>query len=114
MKEKKNNSYNASTKKYSIRQVKHIVNRQDRLPGQKRSKIVTDLTYAAGIAQVLKDLEFPAHKNIIIQFALDQQSESVDSSQIREMLSLLQQIQEKEYKNVAEIVEALDLVRGAI
>ncbi len=63
------------------------------------------------IARLLRNLEFPVHKNTIIRFTLDQNSDSIASSEATEILSLLQQIQEKEYKNVAQIIEALDLVR---
>ena len=97
--------------KYSENQIRDSVIQQDKLPGQKRTKIVSDYMYPVVIAQFLKNLEFPAHKNTIIQFILDKDSE--DSSQIREMLSLLQQIQEKYYKNVSDIIDALDLVRRA-
>ncbi len=111
-KEKKNKNKDPNkANKYSERQTRNNVSRQDKVPGQKRTKIVSDFRYAAVIAQLLKNLNFPAHKNAIIQFTLDQDSESIDSSQVEEMLSLLQQIQEKEYKNVAEIIETLDLVR---
>ncbi len=111
-KEKKNKNKDPNkANKYSERQTRNNVSRQDKVPGQKRTKIVSDFRYAAVIAQLLKNLNFPAHKNTIIQFTLDQDSESIDSSQVEEMLSLLQQIQEKEYKNVAEIIETLDLVR---
>ena len=72
---------------------------------------MSDYRYPVVIAQFLKNLEFPADKNTIIQFILDKDSE--DSSQIREMLSLLQQIQEKYYKNIGDIIDALDLVRPA-
>lgn len=108
---KKNKTDPDKANKYSERQIRNNVSRQDKLPGQKRTKIVSDFRYAALIAQLLKNLDFPAHKNRIIQFTLDQDSESIDSSQIREMLSLLQQIQEKHYKNVSDIIQALDLVR---
>jgi hypothetical protein len=74
---------------------------------------VSDFRYPVVIAQFLKNLDFPAHKNTVIQFILDIDSESIDSSQISEMLSLLQQIQEKSYKNVSDVIDALDLVRPA-
>jgi len=113
-KEKKENKTNPDkANKYSERQIRDNVSRQDKLPGQKSTKIVNDFTYTTVIAQLLKNLDFPAHKNTIIQFAIDQDSESIDSSQIREMLSLLQQLQEKYYKNVSDIIQALDLVREA-
>ena len=108
---KKEKKKNKIEHEYSEKQIRHTVTQQDKLPGQKRTKIVSDYRYPIVIAQFLKNLEFPAHKNTIIQFILDKDSE--DSSQIREMLSLLQQIQEKYYKNVSDIIDALDLVRRA-
>ena len=108
---KKEKKKNKIEHKYSEKQIRDTVTQQDKLPGQRRTKIVSDFRYPVVIAQFLKNLEFPAHKNTIIQFILDKDSE--DSSQIREMLSLLQQIQEKYYKNVSEIIDTLDLVRRA-
>jgi actin-related protein len=110
-KEKKNKIEHKRTNKYSEKEIRNIASKQDKLPGQKRTKIVSDFKYPVVIAQFLKNLDFPAHKNTIIQFMLDKEPESIDSSQTREMLSLLQQIQEKYYKNVSEIIDALDLVR---
>jgi hypothetical protein len=110
-KEKKKNRTNPDiASKNSERQITDNVTRQDMLHGQKRTKIVSDFRYATVIAQLLKDFDFPAHKNTIIQYILDQESESINS---REVLSLLQQIQEKYYKNVSDIMQSLDLVRKA-
>ena len=95
----------------SEKQIREIATHQDKLPGQKRTKIVNDFRYPIVIAQFLKNLDFPAHKNTIVQFILHKDSE--DSSQITELLSLLQQIQERYYKNVNDIIDALDLVRPA-
>ncbi len=108
---KKNKIENKRDYKYSEKQIRDTVTQQDKLPGQKRTKIVSDYRYPVVLAQFLKNLDFPAHKNTIIKFTLDKDSE--DSSQIREMLSLLQQIQEKYYKNVSDIIDALDFVRDA-
>jgi hypothetical protein len=110
---KKNKIEHKRANKYSEKQIRDIAAQQDKLPGQKRTKIVSDFRYPVVIAQFLKNLDFPAHKNTVIQFILDIDSESIDSSQISEMLSLLQQIQEKSYKNVSDIIDALDLVRPA-
>jgi hypothetical protein len=92
---KKNKIEQKRTNKYSEKEIRNIATEQDKLPGQKRTKIVSDFRYATAIAQLLKDFDFPAHKNTIIQFTLNKESESIDSSQIMEMLSLLQHIQEK-------------------
>ncbi|MDP9306645.1 MAG: hypothetical protein M3O68_09925, partial [Thermoproteota archaeon] len=78
-KEKEKNRTNPNiANKNSERQITDNVTRQDMLHGQKRTKIVSDFRYATVIAQLLKDFDFPAHKNTIIQFILDQESESIN------------------------------------
>ncbi|MFL6455438.1 MAG: DUF2795 domain-containing protein, partial [Nitrososphaeraceae archaeon] len=73
-----------------------------------RSKTVNDFPYTAAIARVLRDLEFPADKEKIISFLQQQQSKNPQS---REILSILQQIEEKrEYNNIADITKAASLV----
>ena len=78
---------------------------------QKRTKIVTDIHYATIIAQLLKELQFPASKEKIIQFILENKSSTVSRVQTVDVLSLVQQIQEKEYKTVAELTKAVDLLQ---
>ena len=78
---------------------------------QKRTKIVTDIHYETIIAQLLKELRFPAKKEKIIQFILENKSSSVSRVQTVDILSLMQQIQEKKYKTVAELTEAVDLLQ---
>ena len=92
---------------YNEEQTLRAIRKQEQINGQTRTKTINDFPYAAAIAQVLKDLEFPADKEKIISF-LQQQSKNPQS---REILSILQQIEEKrEYNNIADITKAARLV----
>lgn len=90
---------------YNEEQTLRVIRKQDQIAGEARNKTINDFPYAATIAQALKDLEFPADKEKIIEFLQQQQSKD---PQIREVLTIIQQqIQEqKEYKNVADITKA--------
>jgi hypothetical protein len=56
------------------------------------------------IAQVLKDLEFPADKEKIIAFLQEQQPKNPQS---RDILSILQRIEAKrKYNNIGDITKA--------
>src|SRR5438093_12270497 len=85
---------------YNEEQTLRVILKQDQIAGEARNKTINDFPYAAAIAQVLKDLEFPADKVKIIEFLEQQQSKNPQS---REVLSILQKQQikdKKEYKNV--------------
>ena len=93
---------------YNEEQTLRTIRKQSRIKGEARSKTINDFPYAAAIAQVLKDLEFPADKEKIIEFVQKQQSKNPQS---REVLSILQQIEEeKQYKNVADVTKSSGLV----
>src|SRR5919199_4147000 len=86
---------------YNEEQTSRMIRKQEQIDGETRGKTINDFPYAAAVAQVLKDLEFPADKEKIINFLLKQQS--IDP-QSREILSILQQIEEKrEYNSIADI-----------
>ena len=96
-------------KEYNEEQTLRTVRKQEQINGQTRTKTINDFPYAAAIAQVLKDLEFPAEKEKIINFVLQQQTKDPQS---REILSILQQIEEKkQYNNIADITKAAGLVQ---
>ena len=92
---------------YNQEQTLRTVRKQDKVPGQSRSKTINDFPYAVAIAQVLKELEFPADKDKILQYLQQKQSTNPESN---EVLSILQQIEEREYSNVADITKATGLV----
>jgi hypothetical protein len=93
---------------YNEEQTLRAIRKQDKVMGETRSKTINDLPYTAAIAQVLKDLEFPADKEKVIKFLEQQQSKNPQS---RGILSILQQIEEKrEYNNIADTTKAAGLV----
>jgi hypothetical protein len=93
---------------YNEEQTLRAIRKQDKIIGETRGKTINDFPYTAAIAQVLKDLEFPADKEKIIKFLEQQQSKNPQS---REILSILQQIEEKtNYNNIADITKAAGLV----
>jgi hypothetical protein len=70
-----------------------------------------DAHYAAIMAQLLKGLKFPKNKAEIIQFILQNRSPSISRTQTTDVLSLIQQVQEREYKTVADLTDAVGLLR---
>jgi uncharacterized protein DUF2795 len=78
---------------------------------QKRSKIALEPNYARIVAQVLKDLKFPAKKEQVVRFIRNNKSDLRSTPDVRDVLALLQQIKEKEYTSVADLVDAIGLLR---
>ena len=59
------------------------------------------------LGQILKDMEFPADKNKVIEYV--KQTSSVQNKE--EILSALEQkLEEREYKNVSDVTTAAGLV----
>jgi signal transduction histidine kinase len=90
-------------------QTQRVIREQHRISGEGRDKTIYDFPYAAAVAQVLKDLDFPTNKQNIIQHIEQKRSVMPESN---EVLSVLQQIEEKDYNNVAEVTKAAGLVDG--
>ena len=83
------------------------VSEQGGVEGQRKEVNVEDYPKAAALGQLLKDVEFPADKQKIIQH-VQQRSGNDDNSQ--DMLAKLQNIENKEYQNVAEVTKAAGMV----
>ena len=67
----------------------------------------------AAIGQILKDMDFPADKNRIISFARQQQDSAANNKNIadrEDILSALQNLEKREYKNVSDVTTALGMV----
>jgi hypothetical protein len=86
-------------------QTQRALRKQDSVEGERRDRTVSDFPQAAALGQVLKDLKFPADKNAIISFA--EQSNRPES---REVMPVLQKLDERQYQNVSEVAEAARLV----
>src|SRR5919108_1834048 len=94
-----NNKYNSNVKnevegiptEYNEEQTLRFLRRQNSVAGEERVKTVADIPIAATLAQVLKDLVFPANKKIIIEF-IEQQA--VNNPKCYEILPVIQSIDE--------------------
>jgi hypothetical protein len=110
-----NNANNSIQQKNQIptefneEQTQRVIRKQHTISGEARDKTIYDFPYTATIARVLKDLDFPTDKPKIIQHTELKRTTMPESN---EVLSVLQQIEEKEYKNVAEVTKAAGLVEG--
>src|ERR687885_518956 len=70
---------------------------------------------AGALGQILKDMNFPADKNKIVAFARQQQQKTtgVNNKTVEnkeDILSDLQNLEEREYNNVSDVSSALGYV----
>jgi hypothetical protein len=88
-----------------------VVSEQAGVQGQRKEVNVESYSKVAAIGQILKDMDFPADKNKIISFARQQQQDSgADNKNREDVLSALQNLEEREYKNVSDVTTALGMV----
>jgi hypothetical protein len=83
------------------------ISEQGGVEGQRKEVNVEDYPKAAALGQLLKDVDFPADKQKIIQH-IQQRSGNDNNSQ--DLLSKLRNIENKQYQNVAEITKAAGMV----
>jgi hypothetical protein len=90
-----------------------VVSEQAGVQGQRKEVNVESYSKVAAIGQILKDMDFPADKNRIISFARQQQDSAASNKKIadrEDILSALQNLEEREYKNVSDVTTALGMV----
>jgi hypothetical protein len=90
-----------------------VVSEQAGVQGQRKEVNVESYSKVAAIGQILKDMDFPADKNRILSFARQQQSSAAGNRNIEnkeDILSALQRLEEREYKNVSDVTTALGMV----
>jgi hypothetical protein len=85
-------------------QNENTINNQSNIPGQQKEVDVKDYPYASELANLLKDMEYPADKSKILSFI-----KSVGNTD-KNIMELLEKIDEKQYSNSAEVVSATGLV----
>jgi hypothetical protein len=81
------------------------VSKQAGIEGERKEVDVKDYPKAAAMAQVLKDLQFPADKKQIVDYV------ERATPQSEEILSDIQRIEDKRYENVSDVTRAAGLVR---
>lgn len=90
-----------------------VVSEQAGVQGQRKEVNVESYSKVAAIGQILKDMDFPADKNRVISFARQQQDSAASNKNIadrEDILSALQNLEEREYKNVSDVTAALGMV----
>ena len=97
-------SYTMSDKNQEIEK---NVSEQAGIEGQRKEVNVEDYPKAVALGQLLKDIDFPADKQKVIQHVQQRSGSNSDSQNI---LLTLQNIEDKEYHNVAEVTKAAGVV----
>ncbi len=90
-----------------------VVSEQAGVEGQRKEVNVESYSKVAAIGQILKDMDFPADKNRILSFVRQQQGSGASNKNIenrQDILSALENLDEREYKNVSDVTAALGMV----
>src|ERR671923_2893771 len=83
-----------------------VISEQAGVEGQRKEVNVESYSQVADIGQILKDIEFPANKNKIIEYVKLQ----ANTQNKEEILTRLQQkLEDREYKNVSDITTTAGL-----
>lgn len=94
---------------YNEEQTLRAVRKQSQIPGERKEKTINDFPKAAAVGQILKDLDFPADKQTIVNFV-----EKLNTPDSKEILPVIQKLDndKKQYENVSEVAKAARLVEG--
>ncbi len=83
-----------------------IISEQNAIEGQRKEVNVESYSDVAEIAQILKDLNFPAKKDKILEFIRDK----ITPVNKERIYSALSKMEDREYKNVSDVTTASGLV----
>ena len=83
-----------------------IISEQNAIEGQRKEVNVESYSDVAEIGQILKDFDFPARKDKILEFIRDK----ITRVNKERIYSALSKMEDKEYKNVSDITTASGLV----
>jgi hypothetical protein len=84
-------------------EVEKVISEQGGIEGQRKEVNVESYSKTASLGQILKDLDFPANKDKIVQFL---QQKNPDDS----VLSSIRKIDDRQYQNVSDVAKAAGLV----
>jgi Protein of unknown function (DUF2795) len=84
-------------------EVQKVVSEEAGVEGQRKEVNVESYSKVASLGQILKDLDFPASKDKIIQFV---QQRNADD----ELISQLKKIEDRKYQNVSDVTKAAGMV----
>ena len=94
---------------YNEEQTLRAVRKQSQIPGEHKEKTINDFPKAAAIGRILKDLDFPADKQTIVNFVMKQNTH--DSKEILPVVEKLDN--NKQYESVSEIANETRLVEDS-
>jgi Protein of unknown function (DUF2795) len=83
-----------------------MINEQNATEGQRKEVNVENYAMVSEIGQLLKDLDFPADKNKILEFV---QSQQITQNK-EKILDALNNLQAKSYRNVSDVTTSAGLV----
>lgn len=83
-----------------------MINEQNAIEGQRKEVNVENYAMVSKIGQLLKDLDFPADKNKILEFIRGNQI--VQNKE--KILDILDKLQDKPYSNVSDVTTSAGLV----
>ena len=83
-----------------------IISEQNAIEGQRKEVNVESYSDVAEIGQILKDIEFPARKDKILDFIRDK----ITPVNKERIYSALSKIEDRKYKNVSDVTTASGLV----
>jgi Protein of unknown function (DUF2795) len=92
---------------YNEEQTLRAVRKQSQIPGERKEKTINDFPKAGSIGQILKDLDFPADKQTIVTFV-----KKLNTPDSKEILPVVEKLDEKQYESVSEVANAARLVEG--
>ncbi len=96
----------------NIEHTQETIKKQDEVPGIKRDSVITDYPEAAAMGRILINVGFPADKKKLIQFVQkEQESKPECRFDCKEILPLLQKLEERSYISAGEVTKAAGLVR---
>jgi hypothetical protein len=94
---------------YNEEQTLRAVRKQSQIAGEHKEKTINDFPKAASLGQILKDLDFPADKQKIVNFLQKQ-----DTPDSKELFSVVEKLDnEKQYESVSEVANDTQLVEDS-
>jgi hypothetical protein len=84
-----------------------VISDQNSIEGLRKEVNVESYSKVANIGQLLKDMDFPAEKGKILEFVKQRSSNDQTKDEI---LSALNRLEERTYKNVSDVTMAAGLV----
>jgi hypothetical protein len=86
----------------------NVLEAQNHIAGQRREQTISDMPRAAALGQALKDMRFPADKKRILLFL---QERTNTEANYKQMVALLDSMEDRQYQNVSDVTNAAGLVQ---